>query len=232
MRSALRVVLVTFVALIGAWVSPRADAACHSFTLTTNSPVTEGEKVKVTVKRDNNLDESSVQVQTSNGTAVAPADYQSTITRVEFTDETSKTVEIPTKEDAIGEDTETFQIKLNTGRGCRSFNTDYEYGTPATVTIEDDDEGGATATPKPTAETTAEPTARATSTPDATTSPSPGAEPTDEPTASPEETAIALPTPEPDDDDGVSPWLLAAAVAALIIAGGGALIATRMRRGA
>ena len=229
MRSALRVVLVMVVGLIGVWFAPRVDAACHRFTVTTNSPVTEGEKVKVTVKRDNNLDESSVQVQTANKTAVAPADYQSTIIRVEFTDETSKTIEIATKEDAVGEETETFQIKLNTGRGCRSFNTDYEYGTPATVTIEDDDEGGATATPKPTTEPTAEPTTEATSTPEATASPSPSAEATDEPTASPEETAVALPTPEPDDD-GVSPWLVAAAIGALVLAGGGALIATRMRR--
>jgi hypothetical protein len=230
----LRAFFVLLFVLAGVWAAPLADAACHSFTVKTNSPVDEGEKVKVTVSRDNNLDESSVQVQTGNKTAVAPADYQSTITRVEFTNETSRTIEIATKEDGIGEDTETFQIKLNTGRGCRTFNTDYEYGSPATVTIKDDDGGGgATATPRPTEEPedTPEPTTRPTSTPEATTSASPSAEPTEEPTASPEETAIALPTPDPDDD-GLSPWLVAAAVGALVLAAGGALIATRMRRGA
>ena len=228
MRSGLRVALALIVGFLGVWVlPPRADAACHSFTITASSPVTEGEPVKVTVRRDNNLDSSSVQIQTANGTAVAPSDYESTIERIEFTNETSRTVEIETNEDKVGERTETFTIKLNSARGCRSFNTDYQYGPPATVTITDDD-GAATA--KPTAAPTAEATARATSTPEATPSPSPSTSPTASPTATPEESAIPLPTPEPDDDS-LSPWLVAVAVAALVLAASGALIATRVRRG-
>jgi hypothetical protein len=221
-RTACRIVLAIVVGSIGIWLAPRADAACHSFTVKTDSPVTEGDKVKVTISRDNNLDSSSVQVQTGNKTALAGADYDSTIERVEFTNETSRTIEIGTHDDNVGEKDETFE----------SFNTSYQYGSPATVTIKDDD-GNATATPKPTAEPTAEPTssAKATSTPKDTASPSPSGTPTAEPTESPEPTAIALPTPEADDDDGLSPWLVAAAVGALVLAAGGALIATRMRRG-
>jgi hypothetical protein len=232
MRSALRITLAILVGFIGIWLAPRANAACHSFTVKTDSPVTEGEKVKVTVSRDNNLDSSSVQVQTGNRTALAGADYDSTITRVEFTNETSRTIEIATHEDNVSEGTETFEVKLNSARGCRTFNTNYQYGPPATVTIKDDD-GAATATPAPTAKPTAEATAssEATSTPEETASASPSGTPTAEPTESPEASAIALPTPEADDDDGLSPWLVAAAVGALVIAAGGALIATRMRRG-
>ncbi len=231
MHRTLRGCFVLLLALAGVWAAPRVDAACHSFAVKTDSPVTEGEKVKVTVTRDNNLDESSVQVQTANKTAVAPSDYDSTIARVEFTNETSRTIEIATKDDDVGENTETFQVKLNSARGCRTFNTNYQYGAPATVTIKDDDEGGATASPKPTEKATAEPTStsEATATPKDTASPSPSGTPTAEPPESPEASAIALPTPEPDDD-GLSPWLVVAAVGALVLAAGGALIATRMRR--
>jgi hypothetical protein len=232
MRSALRISLAMLVGFIGIWLSPRADAACHSFSVKTNSPVTEGEKVIVTVSRDNNLDDSSVQVQTKSVTAVAPADYDSTIARVEFTNETSRTIQIATKDDKVGEKSETFEVKLNSARGCRSFNTNYQYGPPATVTIKDND-GGASATPAPTAKPTAEATASSetTPTPKETASASPSGTPTAEPSASPEASAIALPTPEGDDDGGLSPWLVAAAVGALVLAAGGALIATRMRRG-
>jgi hypothetical protein len=228
-RSALRIALAMLVGFMGLWLAPRASASCHSFTVTTDSPVTEGNKVKVTVSRDNNRDASSVQVQTGNKTAIAGSDYEPTITRVEFTDERSRTIEIATEDDNVGEDNETFQVKLNSARGCRTQNTDYQYGSPATVTIKDDDDGVVPLTPKPTIKPTAEPTSEATSTPEATASAAPSAEPTDEPTASPEETAVALPTPEPDDD-GLSPWLVAAAIGALVLAASGALIATRMRR--
>lgn len=230
MRSGIRIAAAMVVASAGIWFAPRADAACHAFTLKTNAPVTEGEKVKVTVLRDNNLAESSVQVQTKSFSAVAPGDYTSTIERVEFTNETSRTIEIATREDDIGEKDEYFEVRLNSARGCRTQNTDYEYGPPAKVTIEDDDGDAAPPTPKPTEEPTAEPTStvRTTSTPEATASASPSSTPTVEPTETPEETALALPTPEPDDD-GLSPWLVAAAVGALVLAASGALIATRIR---
>ncbi len=232
MHRTLRGLFVLVLGIAAVWAAPRADAACHSFTVKTDSPVTEGEKVKVTISRDNNLDESSVQVQTGNKTAIAGADYKSTITRVEFTNEMSRTIEIATVEDNVGETNETFEVKLNSARGCRTQNTDYEYGPPASVTIKDDD-GAAIPTPKPTAEPTAEPTStsEATATPEDTASPSPSGTPTAEPTESPEASAIALPTPPADDDDGLSPWLVAAAIGALVLAAGGALIATRMRRG-
>jgi hypothetical protein len=125
-----RIALAIIVGWLALWVPPRASAACHSFTIT-GSTVTEGERSTVTVRRDNTLDESSVQIRTSNGTAKAPPDYEATIRRVEFTNEQSRTVEIPTAEDKVREETETFQVKLGAGRGCRSFNTDYEYGPPA-----------------------------------------------------------------------------------------------------
>jgi Calx-beta domain-containing protein len=230
MPRAVRISLALFVGLLGVWVSGRADAACHSFTISAKSPVTEGNDVTITVSRDNNLEESSVQVQTANGTAKAPSDYKATIQRVEFTNETSRTIQIPTIEDKIGEETETFTVKLNSARGCRTFNTNYQYGSPAQVKIEDDDEGGVPATTAPAAASpTVAPTTSAAATASASPSGSPTASPTEEPTEAPLATAIALPTPEPDDD-GLSPWLVGAAVGALVLAAGGALIATRMRR--
>ena len=231
MRTALRLALVSSVAFITLWVPPRASGACHSFTIS-GSSIKEGEPSTVTVRRDNTLDESSVQIRTSNQTAKAPPDYKATITRVEFTNEQSRTVEIPTTEDKVPEETETFQVKLGAGQGCRSFNTDYRYGPPATVTIKDDDAGAPPVpTVKPTAEPTQAPRPRATASPTDTPSPSPSKTPKATPTETPEETLEALPTLEPeDDDDGLNTGLIAVAVGAFLLACVLALLLTRAMR--
>lgn len=228
MRRVSRVCLAFVVGWLGVWLAPHASAACHSFTVT-GTTVTEGEKAKVTVRRDNTLDESSVQVRTANATAKAPPDYEATITRVEFDNESSRTIEIPTAEDKVGEDTETFQVKLGSGRGCRSFNTDYEYGPPATVTIKDDDERAApapvTAAPTEAPEPTRTPADTATP-----SSPSPSKTPTPTPTETPEETVTPLAAPVDDEDDGLDPWLVGVAIGAFVLAGVLALLLTRAMR--
>ena len=229
-RTALRIALASLVGLLAVWVPPRASAACHSFTIS-GSTVKEGEPSTVTVRRDNTLDDSSVQIRTSNATAKAPPDYKATITRVEFTNEQSRTVKIPTVEDKVPEETETFQVKLGSAQGCRSFNTDYQYGPPATVTINDDDVG---APPVPTVKPTPEPTdaPRATSSPKDTPSPSPSPKktPNPTPTETPEETLEALPTLAPEDDDGLNAGLIAVAVGAFLLASVLAFLLTRAMR--
>lgn len=229
-RNVARVVLAFVVCLLAIWTAPGAGAACHSFTIS-GSTVAEGQAATVTVKRDNTLDESSVQIRTSNGTAKAPPDYKATITRVEFANEQSRTVRIPTAEDKVPEETETFQVKLGSARGCRSFNTDYQYGPPATVTIKDDDLGApvpeVTATPAPTQRP------RPTATPEDTPSPTPKKtpKPTPTPTETPEETVEALPTLAPEDDDDLNTGLLVVAAGAFLLAAILAVLLTRAVRG-
>jgi hypothetical protein len=233
MRTILRACLAGLIGLSAIWFSPRAQASCHSFQVEVKATVTEGSDVTVIVTRDDDLDDSSVQLRTSNGTATAPGDYDATIQYVDFTDETSKTVKIATTEDDIGEKDEYFWLKLGSARGCRAYEDSYEYGEPAKARISDDD-GDATA--EPTAEATEEPdddgSPEPTASPEATESAEPTEEPTAEPTEEPSPSAIALPTPEAEDDDDLNPALVGAAVAALVLAGAGALILTRMRRGA
>jgi hypothetical protein len=221
------VLLVTCLAVI---FGPRASAACHSFTVSTSSPVSEGNKVTVTVKRDNNFRPSSVQVRTVNGTALGGADYQPTITRVEFTNETVRTLQIATTEDNVHESDETFQIKLENAQGCE-VNRNYQYGTPATVTVKDDDPGVPGTTPPKTPAPTAAPTGTAhTASPSPTTTATAKAskspKPTSTPTGTPA-TAVAAPV---EEDKGISPALAVIAIVAFGLAAAGAVLAARMRR--
>jgi hypothetical protein len=151
---------------------------------------------------------------------------------VSFTNETSRTVTIQTREDTTPEPAEDFSVRLSDGQGC-AVNPNFTYDQPEKISITDDDPP---ATVAPTAATTAAPTVAPTSAGTApagtvTASPSPTTSPESSPSVSPTPsvlpTAIAL---EVDEDDGF-PWLPVAGAAVALAAIGGGLVLARMRRG-
>jgi hypothetical protein len=230
MRSLARVATFVLIAagLVGA--APRARAACHSFTVSAPNTVSEGNRIPVRIEREAAVNPSSVRVTTVAGSAESPSDFTAVNERVQFTNETSRMITILTVEDSVTEQAENFAIRLSDGRGC-SVNPNFQYGPPERVTISDDDV--ATPTPvmtTPPPATSAPPIAAPTSSP--TISPSPGSPSptaTPSPTLSPTVTPIALPIDASDDD---FPWVPVALGIGIVAAGAGALVFTRMRRGA
>lgn len=133
--------LLVTLSLAAAMMSPLAGvahAACHAFTVEADpSTPTEGQTVTVTIRRDADVQPSSVRVRTVDGTATGGADYTALDERVEFTEGTEQIREIDILDDDATEDSETFEIELSEGEGCE-VNQSFTYDS-ATVTIEDDD---------------------------------------------------------------------------------------------
>lgn len=119
-----------------------AHAACHAFTVEADpSAPGEGQTVTVTIRRDADVQPSSVRVRTVDGTATGGSDYTPMDERVEFTEGTEQTRQIDVLDDDATEDSETFEIELSEGQGCE-VNQSFSYDS-ATVTIEDDDAAAA-----------------------------------------------------------------------------------------
>lgn len=115
-----------------------ASAACHAFTVEADPSVPdEGATVTVTIRRDADVQPSSVRVRTVDETATGGSDYTPLDERVEFTDGTEQTREIDILDDGTSEDDETFVIELSEGEGCE-VNQSFTYDS-VTVTIQDDD---------------------------------------------------------------------------------------------
>lgn len=133
--------LSVILSLAAAMVLPlagTAHAACHAFTVEADpSAPGEGQTVTVTIRRDADVQPSSVRVRTVDGTATGGSDYTPMDERVEFTDGTEQTRQIDVLGDDATEDSETFEIELSEGEGCE-VNQNFTYDS-ATVTIEDDD---------------------------------------------------------------------------------------------
>jgi hypothetical protein len=237
-RQAMRVAARIAVLLFGLTLlvmAPPADAACHAFTVTAKrSPVAEGTKAEVTVERDAAVNPSSVEITTVNGTAKAPGDYTATKQTVNFTNETSRTVTIPTREDTVHESAEQFTVELveGSGGGCQ-VNQNFSYGSPAKFTISDDDAAPVTVTTAPTSSPTRIDTAAPPAAPSPSATPTPSPSPTISPSASPSPlpsaSAFAVDTSE---DGGLSPWLVAVALIGLAAASTGGIMLYRMRSGA
>ena len=228
MRVLLRLGVVAIVAASLVVAAPAVHAACHSFSVTAPNTVTEGNMIAVKVERDAAINPSSVRVTTVSGSAESPSDFQGVNERVRFTNETSRTITIQTAEDNVPERQEDFAIRLSDGEGCAA-NPNFQYESPERVTISDDD----VPTPAPPVPTPVPTTAPPTTAPTTAVSPSPGSPSptaTVSPTASPSPTVtpIALPIDESDDD---FPWVPVGLGAAIVAAGAGALIFTRMRGG-
>jgi glucose/arabinose dehydrogenase len=92
-------------------------------------------KATITVQRSGNVaGQASVKFGTSNGTAIAGADYTATSGIVNFAaGQTTKTISIPILNDTISESQETFAVKLSTPTGGILGRT------TSTVTILDND---------------------------------------------------------------------------------------------
>lgn len=225
-----RVLFVLTIVAATVWTGPRVDAACHFFTVGASSSVGEGNRANVIIERDAAAAPSSVRVQTVNGTARAPADFTAFDQRIEFTNETQKTISIQTREDASDEPNETFQVRVSEGQGC-AVNPNFDYGDPAQITITDDDD------PAPTVAPTQAPRPTTTTIPARTRTPEPTDSPTPSPSATPTPTATASASPSPSfsptpvEEEGGFPWLPVLAVVGFLAAGAGALIITRLRGG-
>src|SRR5262249_24922806 len=101
-----------------------------------NYSVNESNTAKVKVSRLNGADSYSVSYSTQDGTAKAGVDYTETSGVVTFiAGELSKTIDIPTLNDTVDEDNETFTVVLS------NLPPDVTLGNPSTttVTITDDD---------------------------------------------------------------------------------------------
>lgn len=239
-RSAWWVLAAGFLAQVVVLVTPvRVHAACHAFTVSASpGTVAEGGTVTVTVKRDANLSPSQVDVSTIDETATGGQDYTPVNQTVAFTNDTQKTLTIPITDDAATEGAETFRVHLSNPGGC-AVNPNFSLGPDATVTISANDAAAATttATSPPASPTTAAGSGgaqqRGTASPRATTT-TVTTPPTSATEVAAEETTTttevdAQAAADVDDDDGVPLGLVVLALAAVVGAGGYAVLALRRR---
>jgi hypothetical protein len=223
MRRAALVVLLCAAAVA---IGPRADAACHSFTVkAAPSSVPEGAVVTVTVSRDGAASPSDVHVSTVNGSAQSPADYSKLDTQVEFTSETSKTFQISITNDSIPEGAESFRVHLSDPGGCTGSG--YELSNDAVVTIRASDP-----TPVPTLSPLQRPTV-----PPATRSASPTVSATPSPTPTTSTGEIATPSPTfspsfaaPEESSGPPVGPIIGVIVGVLAAGTGAWLLWYRRR--
>ena len=101
-----------------------------------DAAVNEGDDARFAVRLSESSDKLvTVAYETADGTAVAGSDYTSTSGMLRFeAGETSKTIAVPTIEDATAEESETFTVQLSEPSGATVAD-----GT-ATGTITDDDD--------------------------------------------------------------------------------------------
>lgn len=206
-----RVATVTTVVLTTlVWLAPAASAACHRFTLEVSptSPA-EGETVTVTVTRDAAVDDSSVTVSTSAGTAQPGSDFSALQERIEFTgSEVERSVTIEILADDTAEGSEDFTVGLGNPGGC-AVNPNFSLADDVTVTIAADEPAQTGPAEEPATEDSPEPVEES-------------------PVVTQEED---LGEAEEDDEGGGFPVGLAIA-ALVVLIGAGAFIAYRKRSAA
>lgn len=120
------------------------------------------------MSRDAAVGPSQIDVETIDGTARGGTDYDAVARRtIAFTNETTQTFAIQTKDDSEPESAETFRIHLSNPGGC-TVNPNFSVGPDATVTIAANDEATGPTTTRGSAATTGRP---------GTTNPSPSTAP-------------------------------------------------------
>ncbi len=175
-----------------AWAIPTQSAfACHAFsfesatyTVTENSP---NVAVVVTRKTDHQPTgyPSSVNVSTTDESAESGTDYTAFNQAISFgPTEAAKRIEITLKDDTAYEGSETFSVRLaqaDSPTECTLNHGGFEFGSPATITIQDNDPQSSKTSPTPASKPVASPKpGPVSSAPPATKNPSPVASPTDE----------------------------------------------------
>ncbi len=220
-----------------AWIgldTQAAIAACHAFEITADpATVAEGAAVRVTVSRDAAVGPSQIDVETIDGTARGGADYDAVARRtIAFTNETSQTFPVQTKDDSDRESAETFRLHLSNPGGC-AVNPNFRVGPDVIVTISANDEAAAPATTRGGAATTAARPGTTNATPStapagaaadlgSTTAPPslpqmPGATAADGPSTTGDDNQIAL---SEDDDGGLGILAVALALGVAAALGG------------
>ena len=122
----------------GWWRKGIAEIPLSYFSVS-DLTIEEGEKGKVTISRTGGTQSSQTLTLTSDGTAVVGDDYGRKNKTLTFTaGETSKTVNIVSKEDSLIEGDETFTLTLSAS-GADAVPAQISDGV-ATVTITDDDQ--------------------------------------------------------------------------------------------
>lgn len=113
-----------------------AAGAGVSFSISGNGPVTEGQPSVFTVTRTGTPTGTlTVNYATASGSATSGSDFTATSGTLTFlTTDTSKTVSVPTIDDAVVESAETFTMTLSAPSGGATLGT-----ATATATINDND---------------------------------------------------------------------------------------------
>lgn len=199
-----------------------ATAACHSFSFTQDTYTVNEQagSVTLTVERDNNLADSSVEYHTVNGTATAPKDYKKEAgATLEYTGEDlQKQFQVQIEDDGSDEQNEVFTVVLDGGSGC-AVNPSFRYDN-ATVRILDNDEK-AVALPTPTPTPTKPKPKPKPSTASASPTPTPSS-------PSPTVSASAIAAAD-TGDEGLSGGALAGIMAGTLALGGAAAFWVRSR---
>jgi cobalamin biosynthesis Mg chelatase CobN len=214
----------------------RALAGCHSFAIQVSpATVAEGATVTVTVTRDNAVNPSSVNVSSVDETATAGSDYPEVRRTISFTTETSQQFTLAITDDPTSEGAETFRLQLSAGGGCQ-VNPNFQYGSPARVTIAASDAAPQTSAAQPTVTATVtatpRPSPRATTTAAATPTPSPSPAPAATVLATATSSPEALAQEEEDAGGGFPVGAIIAIVAVALAAAAGAGIWWTRRRSA
>lgn len=204
--------------------APPAEAGCHSFTVAASPDrVREGATVTVTVRRDNAINPSQVDVSSVDETARGGQDYPTVRQTIAFTGtDTQRTFTVATTDDRVSEQGETFRLHLSNPGGC-AVNPNFVIGPDARVTIDDNDAAATTTTAKATTSSAAvaSSTASTTTEPDGETTVTEASLDTTEPPTT--EATGARPEPDGDDDGGgnaLAVGLVGVALLALVGAGG------------
>jgi hypothetical protein len=184
-----------------------AVTACHQafFDPARYQVVERGGRVTITVRNPGPLPRNrTVDYETVNGTARAGRDFVAASGTLSFSPgDTSKSFDVMIIDDRVHEPTEAFQVRLRPRQGsCIS-----DLGSPATVTIADDDPA-----PSPTS-TGSSPSPTA-----VPTSPSPSPTPTS-PSPSPSPTGTGLAAP-PEEGGGLPAGAVGGIAGGAVVLGG------------
>lgn len=130
--------LVVSTLVAGAFAGPGVGSATAAFDFSVTSPVSEGGTVTVTVTRGV-LDPTTVEVGTVDGTAKSPGDYTGGARTATFenTVDSETTVTIPTVQDLLDEDNETFSVRLGSNPGATKPVTITDDDAAPTISIGD-----------------------------------------------------------------------------------------------